>query len=286
MKSLRDRNALLTGAEGGIGPDIVRRLAREGVHLALSGLPDQAEALEALRDEARGLGVRAEVVPADLTQPGELDTLVERAEDAVGPLELLVNNAGVELTAAYAEFEREELEWIVQVNLVAPLVLTRHALRGMRERGKGHVVFMASLAGKMGSPYNHPYSATKFGLVGLTQSLRAEYVNTDISFSVICPGFVAGAGMFARMEHNGDSLPFMAATVSAADVATALVDAVVRDRAEVLVTARNVKPVLALQALAPNLAERLLRKTSPDEVFRHMAESRGRVGEPIEAKSR
>jgi short-subunit dehydrogenase len=281
MKSLRGRTALLTGAEGGIGPDIARKLAGEGIHLALSGLPEQAEALEELRQGVSGLGVRAAVVPADLTDPDQLDTLVERTEDAVGPLDLLVNNAGVELTAAYAEFEREELEWIVSVNLVAPLVLTRHVLRGMRERGSGHVVFMASLAGKMGSPYNHPYSATKFGLVGLTQSLRAEYASEAIGFSVICPGFVAGAGMFARMEQNGDSLPFMAATVTADDVAVAVVDAVRRDRAEVLVTARNVKPVLALQALAPNLAERLLRKTSPDEVFRHMAETRGRAGEPL-----
>jgi short-subunit dehydrogenase len=160
MKAIQGRNALLTGAEGGLGPDIARALAGKGVNLALSGLPDQRDALLALRDEVRALGSRAEVVAADLTVPDELDTLGVRAEDALGPVEILVNNAGVELTAAYAEFTRQELEWIVSVNLLAPLVLTRHVLRGMRERGSGHVVFMASLAGKMGSPYNHPYSAT------------------------------------------------------------------------------------------------------------------------------
>jgi len=216
-------------------------------------------------------------VPADLTVAGELDGLCARAEEAVGPLGLLVNNAGVELTAAYERFERSELEWIVAVNLVAPLVLTRHVLPGMRERGRGHVVFMASLAGKMGSPYNHPYSATKAALVGLTQSLRAEYVDSPIGFSAICPGFVSGGGMYARMEQNGDELPFMAATVDASEVADAVIDAIQRDRPEVIVTARNVKPILALQQLAPQVAERLLRRTSPDEVFRHMAEARGRA---------
>jgi short-subunit dehydrogenase len=278
MKAIQGRNALLTGAEGGLGPDIARTLAREGVNLALSGLPDQRDALGALRDEVRALGARAEVVPADLTVPDELDTLGMRAEDALGPVEILVNNAGVELTAAYAEFTRRELEWIVSVNLVAPLVLTRHVLGGMRARGSGHVVFMASLAGKMGSPYNHPYSATKAGLVGLTQSLRAEYAGSSIGFSAICPGFVSGTGMYGRMEENGESLPFMAATVSAEEVAGAVVDAIRRDLPEVIVTARNVRPVLALQALAPQLAERVLRRTSPDEVFRHMAETRGRAG--------
>jgi short-subunit dehydrogenase len=281
MKAIQGRNALLTGAEGGIGPDIARSLARQGVNLALSGLPDQHEALEALRDEVRALGTRAEVVPADLTVPDELDSLGVRTEDALGPVEILVHNAGVELTAAYAEFTRPELEWIVSVNLVAPLVLTRHVLPGMRARGNGHVVFMASLAGKMGSPYNHPYSATKAALVGLTQSLRAEYAGSAIGFSAICPGFVSGAGMYARMEENGDSLPFMAATVSADEVAGAVVDAIRGDLPEVIVTARNVRPVLALQALAPQLAERVLRRTSPDEVFRHMAEARGRAGEPL-----
>src|SRR5437773_7700348 len=122
MKNLKGRTALLTGAEGGLGPDIARRLAREGANLALSGLPQQQEALEELCDEVRALGVRSEVVPADLTVAGELDTLCERGERAIGPLDILVNNAGVELTAAYAEFKREELEWIVAVNLVAPLV--------------------------------------------------------------------------------------------------------------------------------------------------------------------
>jgi short-subunit dehydrogenase len=277
MREIRGRAALLTGAEGGLGPDIARALAREGADVALSGLPEQQTGLEKLRDELRALGTRAEVVPADLTVAAELDTLPERAEDAVGPIDVLVNNAGVELTAAYAEFTREELEWIVSVNLLAPLVLTRHVLPGMRSRGSGHVVFMASLAGKMGLPYNHPYSAAKAGLVGLTQSLRAEYEGTDIGFSAICPGFVSGAGMYARLNGAGDSIPFMAKAVSTVEVAGAVVDAIRRNLPEVIVTRRNVRPVLALQALAPQLAERVLRRTSPDEVFRHVAEDRGRL---------
>ncbi|HEX8066849.1 MAG TPA: SDR family NAD(P)-dependent oxidoreductase [Thermoleophilaceae bacterium] len=275
------RTALLTGAAGGIGPAVARGLAGAGAHVALSGLPDEGETLEELRDELRGTGVRSEVVLADLTVPDELDTLCDRVEDALGPVEALVNNAGYETTAAFAEFTPEEIERIVAVNLTAPLLLTRRALRRMRALGHGHVVFMSSLAGKLGQPYNHPYSATKAGMVGLTQSLRAEYPDGPIGFSVICPGFVSGGGMYARMEEDGAKAPFMAAAVPAEDVASAVVDAIRRNRPEVIVNSRGMKPILTLQAIAPRLAERVLRRTGPDEVFKHMAEARGRLGEPI-----
>jgi short-subunit dehydrogenase len=281
MKDIGGRAALLTGAAGGIGPDVARELARSGAHVALSGLETEEPELVALRDELRPAGVRAEVVLADLTAAEELDTLCERVEAAVGPVEILVNNAGTEFTAAYAEYTREEIERMVAVNLTAPLVLTRHAVRRMRALGAGHVVFMSSLAGKLGQPYNHPYSATKAALIALAQSLRAEYANSSIGFSAICPSFVSGGGMFARMEEDGAKAPFMAAAVSADDVARAVVDAIRRDRPEVIVSARSIKPVLTLQVVAPRLAERVLRKTGPDEVFRHMARVRGRAGEPL-----
>jgi short-subunit dehydrogenase len=278
---IRGRTALLTGAAGGIGPDVARALAREGASVALCGLPGEEEALAALCDELGALGVSSDALLCDLTVAAELDDLCADVEGALGPVDILVNNAGVEMTAAYAEFTPEELELIVAVNLTAPLLLTRHALRGMRSRGRGHVVFMASLAGKLGTPYNHPYAATKAGLVGLTQALRAEYAGVPIGFSAICPGFVTGGGMYARMEEAGAAAPFMAAAVTAEDVAGAVVDAIRRDLPEVIVSRRPVRPLLALQALAPRLGERALRRTGPDDVFRHMAQARGRAGEPL-----
>jgi short-subunit dehydrogenase len=152
--------------------------------------------LEALVAELARTGVRAEAVPGDLSEPANAEALIERSESALGPIDVLVNNAGVEFAAAFASQPREELRATIEVNLAAPLLLTRRVLPGMLERGRGHVVFMASLAGKAPTPYEAAYAATKAGLIGLTQSLRVEYRDAPVGFSVVCPGFVAGEGMY------------------------------------------------------------------------------------------
>src|SRR5437899_9381958 len=103
----------------------------------------------------------------DLTQ---LDSLIERSEAALGPLDVLVNNAGVEQAAAFTRYTRDELTSMVDLNLTVPLLLTHSVLPGMLERGRGHVVFIASVAGKLGPAYAGPYAATKAGLIAITQS--------------------------------------------------------------------------------------------------------------------
>jgi short-subunit dehydrogenase len=278
MKNLLDRTALVTGAAGGIGPDIARALAHEGVGLVLSGLPDETDQLEALRDELSGSGVAVALATADLRDPEQCQELCREAAAGVGPVDLLINNAGIEMTASFPEFSVDELAQMVAVNLLAPMMLVRAALPGMLARGRGHVVFMSSLAGKLGTPYNHPYAATKAGLVALTQSLRAEYGPSPVGFSAICPTFVSGAGMYARMEDAGAHAPFMATAVAPDAVAAAVIRAIRDDLPEVIVSARPVRPLLALTGIAPRLSERVLRRTGPDAVFRHMAAARGRLG--------
>lgn len=282
MTEIRGRTALLTGASGGIGPHIARALAREGADLALAGLPEDGPALEALRDELRVGDSRATALTVDLTEGQQRDALCDRVANEIGPVDLVVHNAGIELTAAHAEFTPEELERIVAVNLTAPLVLTGHALRAMRQRGSGHVVFIASLAGKVGTPYNVPYSATKAGLIGLTQSLRAEYAGTPVGFSVISPSFVSGGGMYARMQADGAKAPFVARALEPTQVADAVVTAIKGDLPEIIVSRVPMRPVLALATMAPRLGERFLRKVGPGDLFRHMAQARGRAGEPLQ----
>ncbi|MEA2273146.1 MAG: hypothetical protein QOI98_1854, partial [Solirubrobacteraceae bacterium] len=193
--------ALVTGASGGIGTHIARALAREGMDVVVSGRRE--DALAAVAEELRGMGVRAEGVSADHSDLDQIDSFLERSEAAVGPIDVLINNAGVESTAAFVRYTRAELTGMVDLNLTAPMLLTHSLLPGMLERGRGHVVFIASVAGKIGPAYNEPYAATKAGLVGLTQSLRAEYAETPIGFSVVSPGFVAGDGMAQRMVDQG-----------------------------------------------------------------------------------
>src|SRR5947199_5309446 len=131
------------------------------------------------------------------------DVLIERAEHCLGPIDLLVNNAGVEHSSSFDRAPRSELLETMNVNLMAPMLLTHAVLPGMLERGRGHVVFMSSAAGKIGPAYEAPYGATKAGLMALTQGLRREYRKQPVSFSVVTPGFVAGDGMYQRMVEDG-----------------------------------------------------------------------------------
>lgn len=277
MEQLRGRTALVTGASGGIGRAIARRLADEGMSVVAHGRRE--DVLAEVVSELRERGVGAEALTADLGDLSQIDPLVERAEAALGPTDLLVNNAGLESVGAFTSYRREELTGMVDVNLTAPMLLTHRVLPGMLERGRGHVVFVSSLAGKVGPAYNEPYAATKAGLIGLNQSLRAEYADSPVGFSAICPGFVAGDGMFQRMvDDDGISSNRLLGETDLAKVVDRLVDAVRRDRPEVVESGAPVRPMLALGQLSPRLAERFVAAIGATRIFRRAAESRGRAG--------
>ncbi len=248
MKDLRGAVALLTGASRGIGPHIARALARQGVDLALvaRSRPD----LERVATEIRALGVRAAVVPADVGNPGACERIVASVEEALGPVDLLVNDAGLETVGAFVSLPTEAILETVAVNLVAAMLLSRAVLPGMVARRRGHVVNVGSIAGKKGAPYEALYSATKAGLIEWTGAMRLELDGTGVSLSVICPGLVTGEGMFARFgipAHRtiGSCTPHQ--------VADAVVDAIRRDRPEVIVNSVPLRPLLAIAALSPRL---------------------------------
>jgi short-subunit dehydrogenase len=276
MRELQGRTALVTGGSGGIGAHIARALAREGMNVVVSGRRE--DALGRVADELRALGVRAESVRADLADLGQVDALVDGAEAVLGPIDLLVNNAGVEVAAAFTAYTREELTGMIDVNLTAPMLLTHRVLPGMLERGRGHVVFISSLAGKLGPAYQEPYAATKFGLVGLTQSLRAEYRGSPVGFSVVCPGFVAGDGMYQRIADEGMRSNRILGATTLDKVAKRVIDAVKRDLPEVVESGAPVRPILALGEIAPRTAERIMARTGATELFRRVAKDRDRLG--------
>jgi short-subunit dehydrogenase len=275
MKTLQGRTALVTGASGGLGTHLARRLGREGMNVAVSGRRE--DALAAVAAELGELGVKSVAVAADLSDLSATDTLLDSVETALGPIDVLVNNAGVESVGAFTSYTREELTSMVDVNLTAPLLLTHRLTPGMLERGRGHVVFIASMAGKVGPAFNEPYAATKAGLVGLTQSLRAEYLEAPVGFSVVCPGFIAGDGMYARMVEDGHHSNRMMGETTTEKVAEAVVRAIREDRAELLESGSPIRPMLALGALAPGLVERVAPRFGVTELFRRVAVSRGRA---------
>lgn len=266
---LRGTKGLLTGAAGGLGSEMARRLAREGVTLALSGR--NVGGLETLRDELPGEGHA--VVPGDLASSEDVAALVTNAEAAVGPIDLLVNNAGIELTSNFADLTAAELEQMIQVNLTAPMLLTHRVLPGMLERRRGHVVQISSVAGLVSPAYTAPYGATKGGLVRLTESLRMEHAGSGVGFSAVCPGFTRGAGMYQRMVDEGLSAPKVLGTTTDTTVAEGVVSAVVKNRAVVVCNSLPLQPLLAVGALSPGLLAWMTERLGGNAAMRKAAEA-------------
>ena len=272
MEQLRGRNALVTGAGGGLGAYIARALAGEGVNLAVTDLPGSS--VDGLSAELRTRGVQVEHAPADLTDRDERRRLASWAADALGPIDILVNNAGVEFGGPFLDTSPEQLELTVAVNLLAVMDLTRLLLPGMLDRRRGHVVSMASLAGKIPPPQLASYGATKHGVVGFTGALRAELADEPVGFSAICPGFVGRVGMFGRLEPyiEGGSVPM--GTIPPERVGDAVVRAIREDVGEIVLNRRPVKPLILLNAIAPGAASRLARLRPIRESMERMRKAR------------
>jgi short-subunit dehydrogenase len=274
MEHLAGRNALVTGASGGIGAEIARRLAGAGMHLALSGR--RQDALTRLAAEIGGRGVRCVTLAADLGDQEQRRALLPGVEAELGPLDVLINNAGVEAVGSFTTSTEQELAEMIEVNLTAPMLLTHAALPGMLRRGGGHVVFISSLAGKFAPAYNAPYAASKAGLIALTQSLRAEHEGGPVGFSVVCPGFAAGEGMYQRMADEGHTSNRLVGETSTSKVADAVLRAIRGNVPEIVESGAPIRPMLALQQLAPGVVERIAPRFGVTKIFERVANARGR----------
>jgi len=185
MFRLDGKAALVTGASGGIGAAVARALHAQGATVVLSGT--RHEALDALAAE---LGERAFVCPADLRDPAAPEALVAAAEQAAGPLAILVNNAGLTRDRLALRMEDEDWQTVLDVDLTAPFRLVRATLRGMLRRRAGRIVNMASIVGATGNPGQANYAAAKAGLVGMTKALAQEVASRGVTVNAIAPGFV------------------------------------------------------------------------------------------------
>jgi short-subunit dehydrogenase len=247
---------LLTGATGGIGNAIARAIAARGAELILTGR--RVDVLEPLAAE---LGARALV--ADLGVPAELDRLVAEA----GEVDILIANAGLPGAGTLDSFSVEEIDRALDVNLRAPIVLAHALSPGMVARGRGHLLFMSSLAGKAATPRAAVYNATKFGLRGFATALRADMRGSGVGVSTVFPGFISEAGMFA---DAGVKLPPGVGTRPPEDVARAVVNAIERNRAEVDVAPLPLRAGALFASVAPELAGSVARRLGSDEISRRM----------------
>ncbi|QKV91073.1 SDR family NAD(P)-dependent oxidoreductase [Streptomyces sp. NA02950] len=237
---------LLTGATGGIGQTLARALAAKGATLLLTGRRE-----EVLRPLADRLGARALV--ADLADRSDLERLAEEASDA----RILIANAALPSSGQVLDYRTDQLDRALDVNLRAPLLLSRLMAPKMVAEGSGHLVMIGSLSGRTASPGAALYNASKFGLRGFTLGLRQDLHGTGVGVSLVQPGFVGDAGMFA---DSGATPPAGVRTVSTRQVAVATIRAIERNRAEVNVAPVELRFGSALGGLFPSLSERVQRQ--------------------------
>ena len=189
---MAQRAAIVTGASSGIGRAIARMLAEEGYGLTVASR--RAERLTPAAEELRGMGVDVVDVPADMSSEEDIKAVVAAHRERFGRLDVLINNAGIGLGAAVGEITTKRLDVQLDVNIRSIVLFYRECVEMLREAGAEHrqalVVNTASVAGKRGQGWLSVYSATKFAVVGFTESMNKELSNDGVKSCALCPGFV------------------------------------------------------------------------------------------------
>ena len=266
--------ALVTGASRGIGPFIARSLAEAGYSLVLTGR--SASELEALADDLKAKGTTAVALPADLTVTEDVETLARTAEREASRVDVLVNNAGGDPQREFDDMTWAENDAIFQLNVIAPMRLTHLLLPGMLERRRGHIVNISSIAGRVGFPYTEAYAAAKDGLMGFTRVLRNDYRSRGVSASVVVLGAIRDAGQGQRIaDQLGMKMPAMG-TSPAKAVGKAVVAAIEKDRAEIVVMPGPGRLIKALMDLLPSMGPAMNQATGANATMRSVIEFRRR----------
>ena len=188
MFNLEGKKALITGATGGIGGAIAKALHAQGAHIAISGRNE--EKLKALATE---LGERVSILPADLSSSEAVTNLVKRAEEDMGQIDILINNAGLTRDNLSMRMKDEEWQEVLDVNLTAPFQLAKAVQRGMMKRRTGRIINIASIVGVTGNPGQCNYVASKAGMIGWSKAMAQEIASRGITVNCVAPGFVATA---------------------------------------------------------------------------------------------
>ncbi|RLB55925.1 MAG: acetoin dehydrogenase [Deltaproteobacteria bacterium] len=264
LRTLAGKRVLITGAAGGIGSALARHLLVRGARLVLVDRDEQRlqKLRQRLGEEFPGSAADCELFVVDLTVGTELVALVDKLQPQ--GLDVLINNAGMVLVGAFAEMAPADIDTHLEVNLLAPLRLTRMLLPLLRGRGRAHIVNVASGAGLAAPAGLCAYATSKFGLVGFSEALRAELAGDGIGVSVVCPAFVktdiVRNSSRGRDEDTGrvEELNGLVQRLGTSPerVAKKIVRAIEHNRARVVI-GLWARPLVALRCFFPGLASRI-----------------------------
>jgi NAD(P)-dependent dehydrogenase (short-subunit alcohol dehydrogenase family) len=237
MKTFKNQIAFLTGAASGIGRSLAIALAKEGCHLYVVDV-DQS-GLESLKAELAPAGVRIWTARCDLSNPQDIQATVQQALTLTGGIDLLINNAGVAYYGPTHMMTQQQWDWLMSINLLAPIQITQAFLPSLLQRPDPHIVNMCSISGLVAGGRFAAYHTSKFGLIGFTESLRAEYGRRGVGVTAICPGPVLTklyqSAQSGRTDKAVPSPPRWMCTTPER-VAAITLKAIRRDRRQVLIT--------------------------------------------------
>lgn len=184
------KTAIVTGSTSGIGLGLAKGFAEAGANVVLNGFGDANE-IEVLRTELGALGT-GEIIyhGADMTRPAEIEALVRETEARFGAADIVVNNAGIQTVSPIDEFPLDRWDMIIDINMNSAFHTTRAAIPGMRKKGWGRIINIASAHGLVASPFKAAYVAAKHGVVGMTKTVALEVAQQGITCNAICPGYV------------------------------------------------------------------------------------------------
>jgi short-subunit dehydrogenase len=266
--------AIVTGASRGLGIYIAEALAAKGTRLVLAART--ADALESVAAKLRQSGTEVLTVPTDVADPAALQGLVDATLARFGRIDILVNNAGYDYALPFDHCTVDDIRRMIEINLTAPITLSRLVIPPMQKAGRGHIVNIASLAGVMATPYEELYSATKHGLVGFTRALRgsAQDMKWPISASVLCPGFMDDAGLYVEMVNGYNvAAPGWIGAIKAPKLGQAVIRAIEKDLPDIVMMRGTPRLFVASVALTPRIYESVSRLLNPFALFRAVAKA-------------
>jgi short-subunit dehydrogenase len=268
LRSYDGVRALVTGASSGIGRAFALRIARSGARVALVARREQD--LAELAREIRAAGGEAVALPCDVADAQQVEEACARARDAWGGIDLLVNNAGYGHHRTFLEWELEDMERVMRVNYFGSLYFTKALLPHMVENGRGWIVFVASVAGKIAPPEESAYAASKFAMVGLAASLSLEVERAGVHVLTVCPGVIRTP--FFDEEALSRMPPAAKRGMVEVDALVgAMIDALAKGKHEITYPG-GIAPAYVIQAFAPEFMRRAVRRNTIDA----RAKSRGR----------